>query len=364
MYCCLLTDRLVADLDSLCSALLVAYLRTNSPPHKLHIPLCHIPRDDLTLRPEFTAVLKDAGSSPEDVLTLSELPDAEDLKPDDTEWFLVDHNVMPGKLGQLYSNRIIGCIDHHADEGHVPKGCEIRVIEQSGSCISLVVAHYATAWDALPPSETDRQLAHLALGPILIDTANLGDKNKTTAFDEDAVRHLEAKLESTGYDRTAFYTHVSDLKDDLSPLSLRDILRKDYKEWQGGGLKLGTSSAPQGFDSLVQKAGGADGLLEALSKWGDEMEIDLVALMTGFKEGDEFRRELLVWARTPKAVDVAVGFENECRAKLELDTWGDGKLDTDKKDEWGRCWTQGKVENSRKQIAPLLRDAMKATGKA
>ena len=56
----------MVDLDSLCSAIVLAYLRTHSPPHTLHIPISNLPRDDLSLRPEMAAVLSHAGLASDD----------------------------------------------------------------------------------------------------------------------------------------------------------------------------------------------------------------------------------------------------------------------------------------------------------
>ncbi|KAI8629568.1 exopolyphosphatase-like protein [Xylariaceae sp. FL1651] len=451
-----------ADLDSLCSALLLAYFRTYAPPAgrvatgagsseissgtgsrnasagTLHIPVCHLYRADLALRPEFAAVLRDADVKGEDVFTLEDVlppppPPPHDtdnsvaggrestdrveeegvkkgeiLHPEDTRWLLVDHNAMTGQLGKIFGSHVAGCVDHHADEDAVPRDAEIRVIEKSGSCASLVVEQCAEIWDALstvddtpPPqgesrseskSETakiDAQLARLALGPVLIDTSNLGDRNKTTAHDERAVAVAESRIaryaEGSGggagseekYDRDAFFARLAALKEDLSDMTFRDVFRKDYKEWSVDGLHLGTSSVPQGFGYLVdQKAGGdSDAFVEELGKWGSEKDsfgkegekIDLVVVLTGFKDKDgQFRRELLVWARTEIGVKAARAFESAHKENLKLGTWGDGKLDLDGKrdgkgkgeSEWRRCWTQRAVEHSRKQIAPMLRDAL------
>ena len=62
------------DLDSLCSAVVFAYLRSHTQPkNTLHIPLANIPREDLSLRPELTKALSYAGVGSEDLLTLSDL---------------------------------------------------------------------------------------------------------------------------------------------------------------------------------------------------------------------------------------------------------------------------------------------------
>ncbi|KAI1806190.1 DHH phosphoesterase [Daldinia bambusicola] len=384
-----------ADLDSLCSTLFLAYIRTHSPPHTLHIPLCHLPRDDLSLRPEFAAVLKYAAATPDDVLTLTELPGGggtNGLKPEDTRWLLVDHNVMTGALGQRFGDRVVGCIDHHDDEGKVPAHATPRVIEKCGSCMSLIVEQCGEAWEALTKREGDgdsesnkdalwisSHLAYLALAPILIDTANLGNKDKTTARDSRAVETAEARLRAagdnggsgSGYDRGAFFAEVAALKEDVSYMSFRDIFRKDYKEWDVGAPKLGTSSAPIAFAALVRKARGEQAFAEELRKWCEEKDIDVMALLTTSKDGDggdggEFKRELLVWARGGEGIVSAVKafVESGGKEKLGLDTWGDGKLDLEGgKDGWRRCWTQAKVEYSRKQIAPMLREALKGVKK-
>ncbi|KAI0014398.1 DHH phosphoesterase [Xylariaceae sp. FL0662B] len=364
-----------ADLDSLCSALFLAYFRTHTPPHTLHIPLCNLPRDDLSLRPEFAAVLADAAVTPGDVLTLSELPRGRDaLRPEDTRWLLVDHNALTGPLRRDYGGAgavVVGCIDHHADEGAVPRDCAVRVLSKSGSCMSLVVEHCRDAWDALRRDsgvDIDAQLARLALAPILVDTADLTDRAKTTAHDERAVAFAASRLAAdAAYDRAAFFRRLVALKEDVSGMSLRDVFRKDWKEWdEGPGLKLGTASVPQPFTTLVDKASGGGVFVEELVRWCKSRDVDLVAVLTASKRDGEFRRELLVLALTgPKAVDAAKAFARSHGEELGLGTWGGGMLDAEDGDAcWRRCWTQGKVENSRKQIAPMLRDALKEIAKA
>ncbi|RYC65219.1 hypothetical protein CHU98_g958, partial [Xylaria longipes] len=319
--------------------------------------------------------------------------DSREIRPEDTRWLLVDHNAMTGALGKMFGSRVFGCVDHHPDEDAVPRDAEIRVVEKSGSCMSLVVERCADIWEALgaktnnSDSQTgkiDAQLARLALAPILIDTTNLGDENKTTPHDERAVGLAEGKIaaahvekgdaegegegEGGEYDRDAFFKRIMDLKEDIADMSFRDAFRKDYKEWDVDGeqsLRLGTSSVPRGFGYLVdtKSGGGAAVFVDALKDWGEEKDgqgkMDLVVVLTGFQDDDgKFRRELLVWARSEAGVKAAKLFEENWGDKLGLETWGDGALDGEGK-EWRRCWAQRAVEHSRKQIAPMLRDALK-----
>lgn len=311
-----------------------------------------------------TAALRYAGLKPTDLLTLDDLPP---LEPQDTRWLLVDHNSLTGPLAR-FSDRVAGCIDHHADEGHVPSDCgpEPRVIETCGSCVSLIATHCREAWDALSAEgvsskdalDADRGMALMALSAIFSDTVNLTASDKVTPKDVSAVEYLEAKLRGTEYDRTAFCDEIAAVRLDLSALSLRDIFRKDYKEWTEDGAKLGTCSVVQGFGYLLDKAGSADVLVEELGKWAEEKGLDLVSVMTLSTQNGGYERELLLWARNERVVRIAKRFEEVCGGELGLKELKGGILDLQGETQWRRAWKQGSVKQSRKQIAPLIRKAM------
>lgn len=391
-----------ADLDSLCSAVLLAYFRSQIPPHTLHIPLSNLPRADLALRPELTAVLRPAGLTNDDLLTLSDLPPAGVLQPSNTRWLLVDHNVPTGDLAsQLMSTRdsLLGCIDHHVDEGKIPPNASPRVFEKAGSCMSLVVDHCKSTWTKLASSSSsdpdhtnedlDAQIAHLALGPILIDTTNLTSKDKTTHWDISAVEFAESFLPSSSsptiqslsptpspgpafeavYSRSAFFNRITHLKESIKSLSYRDLLRKDYKQWTEpeGPLTLGTAVIIRGFKYLLSEIGPKEEFFSAIKSYSSEQKLDMIAVMTVSSQDGEFTRELLVWAFTEGAVKVAKQFVEDFGTKLGLERWnlGSGELDLDDssgKEGWRMAWRQRGVESSRKQVAPMLRDAIKKVG--
>ncbi|KAL0930328.1 exopolyphosphatase [Colletotrichum truncatum] len=355
-----------ADLDSLCSAVLYAYLRTQAPPHTLHIPISNLPRDDLKLRPEMTAALAHAELKPSDLLTLDDLPSgADELPASDTRWVLVDHNVLTGDLAKKYSRRVVGCVDHHTDENKVPKetGDEPRVIEPCGSCSSLIVEYCKPTWE--PREDVDKHLARLALAAILIDTTTLKSKDKTTEKDITAVEFLE-KFAGETYDREAFSKEISDFKEDISALSFRDIFRKDYKQWddQGSGPKpavMGVSAVVQDLWYLLDRAEGKeDVLLGEFEKWSKEKDLDIGSIMTTTNSGGEFKRELFLWAFNKNAVEACKAFEKEYKEELGLETWGEGRLDRVGEDEWRKGWSQKNLAHSRKQVAPMLRDAIRS----
>ena len=187
------------------SSLLYAFIRSQSPPSNaftpLYVPLLNVPKDDINLRPEFLAVFKQARLQPADIIALDDLPPTaklrEMLPPEHTRWILVDHNRLEGTLGEIYDERVHGVVDHHAEENVVPEDTspEPRVIEDCGSCTSLVVrtllgtptgsntstpedgtvnVNYSSAQAEAFPTGA----AALALASILIDTRNLTNPDK------------------------------------------------------------------------------------------------------------------------------------------------------------------------------------------
>ncbi|PNY23706.1 exopolyphosphatase [Tolypocladium capitatum] len=348
----------VVDLDSLCCAILYAYVRSHTPPHSLHIPLSNLPRADLGLRTEMTAVLHRAGLAPADLLTLCELPDM--LPPEDTRWLLVDHNMLTGPL-RRFAGRVLGCVDHHVDEGVVGADARPRIVEPCGSCMSLVVDECRPAWDALSKKDPrgDDELVRLGLAAILLDTVNLTAVDKVKEKDTRAVRYLESKIQDTGFLRTAYFDDISAVKEDISGLSFRDILRKDYKEWHDAGLTLGVSAVIQGFPYLLRKAQDTpQSFPEHLAAWAAERSLDVAAVMTTSNPpGGEFQRHLLVWGRSARGRAAAANFAEIARERLRLETWQDGELGDEGDARF--AWRQGDLTASRKQVAPLLREAIK-----
>jgi exopolyphosphatase len=395
------------DLDSLTSSLLFAYIRSCAPPPNaftpLYVPVTNIPASDVSIRPEFLALLPHGNIEASHLITLDDLPSVDQLEarlpPKNTRWILVDHNSLQGELGRIYSDKVAGTIDHHDDEHTVPKetGVEPRIILKSGSCTSLVVNYSRKSWDSLSLSAVssdaaspqrgeiaddtsdkslwDMQVAKLAMASILIDTHNLQAEDRTTNHDVDAVEFLTSKIMSShaspkSFDRTVFFDQLSTAKRDIDSLSLSDILRKDYKEWTEDNIKLGISSVVKSTDFLVEKANKQDKqtdskdvgpFLQVVNQFCQDRGLDVFVIMTTSTSANaEFQRELFVWALKADSVAVAKRFEKQASNELGLQTWtGASKgMENESKDQWRRIWQQHEVQHSRKRVAPLFREAM------
>ncbi|KAL1861540.1 Exopolyphosphatase [Diaporthe australafricana] len=378
-----------ADLDSLCSAVVFAFLRSHTQPkYTLHIPLANIPREDLPLRPELSKALSYAGVEVSDLLTLSDLEEAvkaHGLEPHDTRWLLVDHNALTGALAERFGPRVVGCVDHHEDEGAVfaqDTAGEPRVLRKTGSCMSLVVEYCRDAWDALLLSEAGgsshedgggdagplgSQLARVALAPIIIDTNNLKSKAKTTPTDVKVAELLEARIreDKAGFDRKKYHKKLSKLKEDISLFSYRDNFRKDFKSWTEAGLVLGTSSIPQGFKYMLDNIGDRETLLREFRAFAQDKGLDIATMMTSSAKDDGvFKRNLLVWALNERAVAAVHRFVEAQKETLGLEPFHHADLSGgDGRREVRYCWNQHQTGNSRKQLAPMLRSAMAEAAK-
>jgi len=387
-----------ADLDSLSSSLVYAYIRSCFPPRDaftpLYIPVTNLQAADLKLRPEFLTVCRHANIELKHLITLDDFPSLANLKnklkPENTKWILVDHNKLQGTLGELYGFRVGGVIDHHDDEHALPPldtNSEPRVIEKCGSCTSRVVHYSRDAWDQLSSQSLsagaahgqgdslvddsaisnvwDAQLAKLALAAVLIDTADLSMEGKVEAVDVEAVDYLEAKInlsprDAVAYDRRKYYSEVNAAKKDIAGLHLADILRKDYKQWDEAGRRLGISSIVKPLDWLVRQSGEERSFSNIVRKYAEDRSLSIYAIMTAFTdEQGKFERELFLWAKDPGSIASAEEFVKMEGEELGLETKAIAGLQEQSADTWQKAWVQRAASRSRKQVAPLLRKAIK-----
>lgn len=325
------------------------------------------------LRPELKPVLSHAGIKASELITLTDLPHPSKrtalLSPEKTRWLLVDHNSLQGELGQVYGDRVVGCIDHHDEENKVPKDCgsEPRIIEKCGSCASLIVNHCKEAWDKLTHGGEvgiyDSAWARIAVAPILIDTTNLKNKDKVTNHDLAATEILDEILRSSSpdkYDRDAYYTEINDSKKAIDHLTLNEILRKDYKQWtEGQGVNLGISSAVKNINFLLDKVENEESFWKEVHSFAESRKLSICGVMTTSTHNGQFSRELLLVGLDEAGVKAVKIFEEKASEELGLQGWESGRLDsTDGKTLWRRCWVQKSLGMSRKRVGPLLRKSI------
>lgn len=336
----IVTGNEAADMDSCASSMLTAYLYSKSTGNKQKvIPVINIPRDDFKTRPDIVYLFEKLGITSDHLVFEEEFKEMANANCE-LSAFLVDHNKLVGDISSIFE--IKGIIDHHADEGCY-KNVKPRIIEKCGSCASLVIDHFRKKKTVDNAAFSDFELIQLALAPILLDTTNM--EHRVEDSDVRTVKFLKKLLkDGQDIDTVAFFQTLQNKKSDLSALSVNEILRKDYKQWE----KLGISSVPRSLDYLITRHADLEGEMEKMSK---DRGLDVYAIMTSFKsEIGEFKREIALHCANTKmltAIQRFVGcdelqFENKEFVNL-------------------RAFDQKNISCSRKQVAPLLRSYVQGT---
>jgi len=383
-------------LDSIASALGYTYFASLNPSQYRYVPLYQAKRADISLRPENVYAFETSGLNVDDhIVFLDDLPPAtlSTLAAErDLHFALVDHN----KLGASYGDKddsVIAVIDHHQDEGQ-HKNADPRTIQvPTGSGASLVTDYFVSK---LKLKEVPSSLADILLAAILVDTGALkqAPKGKAVEADMRAANFLascstlstssaistqsqgdEVELKDLVKDR---FKALTSKKFDLSNLGSRDLLRRDYKEYESDvkHIRYGLSTVPLALkDWLAREEVGHswDTLLEKCDAWGKERDLAIVGVLTsyiggggrGAKKADkgEKGRELVFLLRGDEGTVQSLRklFDSvEQDEVLKVGPLELGKPDF-KDEKWNErvvTYQQRNADATRKQVAPAMKKAI------
>ncbi|KAH9077714.1 DHH phosphoesterase [Lactarius deliciosus] len=360
------------DLDSLASAVAYAWYATHHLGQST-VPLLQTPRADISLRAENLYALDFSGVDPSHLLTGDELPT--NVAPAE-KYALVDHNTLTARFAAYEGVRVVAIIDHHEDEKH-HLDASPRIIEvPTGSCSSLVARLIKKEW----PEGMSRAVARLLLSAILIDTGGLKVGGKAEVADREVAPFLleRAELPGVGVGTLADNQGVKGIKeltktleakkDSIDHLGPRDLLRRDYKEYRfvpswnaKGTLVVGLASVPRGIKAITggdEKGGKVLGA--ACVAWLQEKGLDMLGVLTSWKDKGKHRREMVWVVRDDKEAKERLwkGLEGSEELKVERKK---GKKYVDGMEEGVgqglkvRVYEQGNSHATRKVTAPLIR---------
>jgi len=325
-----------ADLDSMASSIAYGYLRQQITPDLTAIPVMPIPRADFVLRTEAVYIFNEAGINMNDVVFMDEVNLATLLE--NAKIVLVDHNKIAVTL-ENYCDKITGVVDHHKDEGLYLDAIP-RIITTIGSTTSLVAQEFAKA--SIPISEN---LAILLGGTILLDTVNLAEEAGRVT---DADREMAAVvLPLCPLSQQEFFDRVQEAKFNVDGLSTNDLLRKDYKEWQLGGSKVGIGSALLPATDWTEMDGD---LATGFETFCTGRKLDLLLSMNAFSNPN-FRRDLVLFTKSKDASDKLYAYLQDKGLELsEIEN-------TEQKQSANghiAFYNQGNLGVSRKKLQPFL----------
>lgn len=326
-----------ADLDSMASAVTYAwYLHLNDTGGN-YFPLINIPRADFKLRTEAVFLFKEAGVEI-DQLLFAEDVDLELLnKEDNLKLVLVDHNKLSSSQSYLEKS-IISILDHHADEKSYPSSV-LTDIRPVGSAATIVAESFLKGQrDTISGS-----LGTLLLGTILLDTVNL-DPEAGRVTDDDA-KAASSLVEITGLESKTLFDKLQFEKFNVSSLGSYDLLRKDYKEWQMGSVKLGIGSVLLPLEDWAAKD---PEIASECDRYLKERKLDVLLSMNAFT-APGFTRQLVIYVPDSVLRAKTVSF-------LEGSDLGLEKLDIDSSSENCTFYNQKNLGISRKKLQPLLKE--------
>lgn len=163
-----------------------------------------------------------------DLLTLDELPlPAEELSKQIKGIILVDHPI-PRSIWN--DAKVLSIFDHHKDRG-IAKDAHPRIFEATASCTTIVAREMLNELEALPKEyHMPHEVVELILDAIALDSDGL---SKGTIEDDFVAKRL---LKRSNWRDQKLLTvmnrldeEMSKAKKDLDGLSVRDLLRRDWK---------------------------------------------------------------------------------------------------------------------------------------
>ncbi len=267
------------DLDSTVCTFCEAVLQSRLHPEMETIALYARPSSQWYLTPEIQAVFHYVRINTEAFQSLSSSEGQQLIRKSSSRFFLVDHNRPEWEISE---QDVAGMIDHHQDSSFAPDASP-RIVRETGSCASLICRQFRSA--GLEMTRTEALLLGAA---IIIDTGDFNPEwDKTRDIDREEFRSLQKYISEKDL---KFLKSLSAIKQDLSDLSFRDLLIRDYKEIPADSLKAGICSIPVDQKKLFDRNLYSRKDLESFFK---EKSLDLLIIMHSRQH--PFRRELSLY---------------------------------------------------------------------
>ncbi len=260
------------------------------------------------LSPETTLVLERFGLPTPEVLT-----DAADK-----DMALVDFSDIGQAPDNIQSANIIAIVDHHKI-GDITTGGPIFFYAKPVGCTCTVLHEmYKNNSVDLP-----KDIAGGMLSAILSDTVNF---KSPTCTDEDKAACKELAALAGVSDTDALFMDMLKAKSGVEGVPIRDLIFRDYKDFDMGGKKIGICQLE--LATLDQVADIRDDLVKGLEEVKSEGRHSVIMMLTDVvKEGSE----LLVFSDEPAIIEQAFG----------------GKLSN------GTMWVDGMMSRKKQTVPPL-----------
>ncbi|KAG5512527.1 hypothetical protein GH5_08494 [Leishmania sp. Ghana 2012 LV757] len=302
------------DMDSIVGCIYLAMLFDNQPKFGFEnpVPALNFPREDFSLRNDVMKLFEEVGIDASLLLSVQRgdaVDNFVDIASLNASVVLYDHNRLRENQSD-FASRVVGVVDHHFDEQqYLDTAAKLRMLRSVGSACTLITELYRECGEeVICPA--------LLTAPIILDTVNFEPaQKKVTPEDIAAYEWLHEKEGDAGTDSATFFAKLSKWKDDVLTLSVPEILRRDYKQFnfkartQKGVMTTGTSSVPCACMELEAHFS-ADVVVAEASKYMEQHQLDVLIFAFSGKLGGKHSREIAFCAR-PDTMSVFAPFVAE-----------------------------------------------------
>jgi len=236
-------------------------------------------------------------------------------------------------------------IDHHPIEK--PPSVENARIELVGSCTTLVLDKI---WQTNPDYRNSDAL-NLVRWTILVDTVNLSEAaKKVTNHDVRILRKIEEVIHEPKDTRTVHFNEISEVKSDVSRLTVGQLMHKDLKIVQIENVTVAMSSVMMSARQMAQKANFVEEVDSFLSTKKASFSFIMGAVVS--PETGEIERDILIY---PVNEDNVAGVLADRLAERE-----ELRLSREPPLESAIVlFKQGDVSFSRKKILPIIKSILR-----
>lgn len=252
---------------------------------------------------------------------------------------------------ESYSSSVTKVIDHHQESVNsvANKAGVTATIEMTGSCASLV------AREVLEDAEYtfEQPAAILLLSAILLDTCNLKAAKRVTSTDEFAVEEL-SKFLPASFSRDEHFGKLFKARFDVSTLSVKQLLQRDYKECAISGYLVGFSTVTAVLTELLSHPNGNTDFMDFFS--GHNLNSLIVVGILSDPSGAKIQRQIAVFQPDGINTEFSESIINLLEGNTELQCERTDLVP----DFQGVVLEQKNGDMSRKDIIPIVTSFVKS----
>ncbi|CAJ1015628.1 putative DHH family/DHHA2 domain containing protein [Leishmania utingensis] len=309
------------DMDSIVGCIYLAILFDKQPKFGFEnpVPVLNFPKEDFGLRNDVAKLFTELGIDASLLMSVQRGQFADnfiDIAALNASVVLYDHNKLRENQSNLAS-RVVGVVDHHFDEQqYTDTAVKLRILRCVGSACTLITELYRECGE-------DVMCPTLLTAPIILDTVNFEPaQKKVTPEDIAAYEWLHVKESVEGTDAATLFAKLSKWKDDVLGLSVPEILRRDYKQFnfkartKKGVMSTGTSSVPCTCKQLEGHFS-VNMVVEEAAKYMEQHQLDVLVFTFSGQASGKHSREIAFCAK-PDTMSVFASFVTEAPSGLSF----------------------------------------------